>query len=411
MAGPPHVLYVSYDGLLEPLGESQVVNYVLGLARHVDVSVLSYEKPHDLADPAAARALRARLAARGVDWHQLTYHKSPSLPATAWDVARGITVGRRVARARGTSVVHARGYVASLVALGVKARTGARFLFDMRGFWADEKVDGGHWSKRSVPYRLTKWWERRFFEGADAIVSLTEAGVKLFPSLGYRLAPDAPVEVIPTCADLETFAPGPRDPTLVARLGLSGHRVIGYVGTLSNWYLRMETLRYLALLVRTLPRARLLFVTREDHAALRRDAEAAGIPADALVMTAARFRDMPDHVRLMDLGVFFIKPCFSKTGSAATKLAEFLGTGVPVVINDGIGDSGRIVRDHDVGVVLPTATPDAFEASLPDVRHVLADGNAARRCVATARRLFSLEDGVERYASIYARLAAGAGSR
>jgi glycosyltransferase involved in cell wall biosynthesis len=289
------------------------------------------------------RRLEARLAGAGVEWVRLRYHKRPTLPATAGDVLRGIAVGRRIARARATAIVHARGYVPSVVALAVKRTSGARFVFDMRGFWADEKVDGGHWTRRSLPYRLAKRWERRFFEGADAIVSLTEAGVKAFPTLGYRIAPQTPVEVIPTCADLTVFRPGPRDAALAARLGLGDGAVIGYVGTLSNWYLREETLRYLALLARELRGARVLFVTHEPPDALARDAVAAGLPEHAITITRADFADMPAHVRLMDLGVFFIKPCFSKLGSAATKLAELLGTGVPVVINDGIGDSGRIV--------------------------------------------------------------------
>ena len=406
----PHVLYVTYDGLLEPLGQSQVVNYVLRLAPQADITVLSWEKPKDLADTAAIGGLSARLSAADIDWIRLRYHKRPTLPATAWDIVCGIVMGIGVTRARARTIVHARGYVPSVVALSMQRFTRAKFLFDMRGFWADEKVDGGHWSRRSLPYRLAKRWERAFFESADAIVSLTEAGVKGFPSFGYRMAPDAPIQVIPTCADLAQFAPGPRDPELVARFGLADRLVIGYVGTLSNWYLRADTLRYLATLVHALPRARVLFVTREDHAALRRDARAAGLPAHAMVTTAAEFCDMPAHVRLMDLGVFFIKPCFSKTGSAATKLAEFLGVGVPVVINDGIGDSGRIVRDHKVGVVLPATSAAACDASLADVRALLADEGVKSRCVDTARRLFSLDEGVARYAALYASLATNAGS-
>ena len=404
-----HALYISYDGLLEPLGQSQVVTYVERLARRTAMTVLSYEKPRDLADAAAVRALADRLRTAGVEWRRLRYHKRPSLPATAWDVLRGIAVARGVARRRGTAVVHARGYVAAVIAVSLKRSRGTKFLFDMRGFWADEKVDGGHWSTRSLPYRLAKRWERVFFEEADGIVSLTEAGVKNFPALGYRIAPETLVDVIPTCANLAAFAPGSRDPALVARFGLAGRFVIGYVGTLSHWYLRAETLRYLARLVRALPGALVLFVTREDHAALRRDAQDAGLPGDAMVTTRAGFDAMPAHLRLMDLGVFLIKPCFSKTGSAATKLAEFLATGVPVVINDGIGDSGRIVRDHEVGVVLPVATAEAFDASVPDVRALVADPAVAARCLATARRFFDVEDGVARYTDIYTRLAAGAG--
>lgn len=404
------VLYVTYDGLLEPLGQSQVVKYVERLARHARVTVLSYEKPRDIADRVTVRVLAARLDAAGVEWVRLRYHKRPMLPATAWDVVRGIALAYRVVRARRVAIVHARGYVASVVAVAVKRLTGVRFLFDMRGFWADEKVDGGHWSGHSLPYRLAKRWERTFFERADAIVSLTEAGVNAFPSLGYRLAPHTSVEVIPTCADLDAFTPGPRDPVLVEQLGLAGRFVIGYVGTLSHWYLRAETLRYLAVLARARPDSRVLFVSHENHAALRRDAVAAGIPAEMIVTTAAAFADMPAHVRLMDLTVFFIKPCFSKLGSAATKLAEFLATGIPVVINDGIGDSGRIVRDGRVGVVLAEAAPRMFEASLPEVDRLLADVETPRRCVATARRRFDLADGVARYAALYGRLASAVAS-
>jgi glycosyltransferase involved in cell wall biosynthesis len=407
VTGRGHVLYVTYDGLLEPLGQSQVVTYVERLARRTAMTVLSFEKPADLAHADAVQALAERLRAAGVEWRRLTYHKRPSLPATAWDVGQGIRAARAVRRRRGTTVVHARGYVPSLMARALKRSHGVRFLFDMRGFWADEKVDGGHWSRQSLPYRLAKRWERVFFEEADAIVSLTEAGVKNFPSLGYRIAPETLVDVIPTCADLDAFAPGPHDPALARRLGLGERLVIGYVGTLSNWYLRHETLAYLGRLVRALPNACVLFVTREDHAALRRDGEAAGIPAAAMVLAAADFRAMPAHIRLMRLGVFLIKPCFSKTGSAATRLAEFLGTGVPVVINDGIGDSGRIVRDHDVGIVLPAATAEAFDASVPDVRALIFDTGASDRCRATARRIFDVNDAVVRYHALYDRLGAG----
>ncbi len=72
---------------------------------------------------------------------------------------------------------------------------------------------------------------------------------------------------------------------------------------------------------------------------------------------------MPEYLRLMDLGLFFIKVCFSKKGASATKMGEFLATGIPVVINDGVGDSGRIVREHRAGVVLSRMGLAEFEAS------------------------------------------------
>jgi len=252
-------------------------------------------------------------------------------------------------------------------------------------------------------YRVGKYCERRFFAAADAVVSLTHAGVREFPALG-RIRPGVPVAVIPTCADLDRFQPGAADASTRRDLGLDGAVVVGCVGTLSNWYLRGETLSFLAWLAGRMPRMKALIVTREDHGRLRADAARQGLSADRLVLTRAPFEEMPALMRLMDAGVFFIRVCFSKRASAATKLAEFLGCGVPVVINDGIGDSGEIVRDGRAGVVLSGTTPQAFEASADQVLALFADRGAGARCRDVAVREFSLEDGVARYAALYEQL-------
>ena len=44
------ILYLSYDGVLEPLGSSQVLNYVLGLAKNYNFILYSFEKPYDRKD-------------------------------------------------------------------------------------------------------------------------------------------------------------------------------------------------------------------------------------------------------------------------------------------------------------------------------------------------------------------------
>lgn len=401
------VLYISYDGLAEPLGQSQVHSYLRHLARSHALALLSYEKAADLKDRAAMRALGGRLASEGIGWIRLRYHKRPTLLATGWDILAGIARGWAACRARGVRLIHARGYVPATIGLVLARLCRAKCLFDMRGFWADEKLEAGHWSRGDLAYRLAKRCERLLFERADAIVSLTEAGVREFPSLGYRIPPGTPIVVIPTCVDTARFAPGAKDPVLVRRLGLEGRVVIGCVGTLSGWYLRNPMLDYLAAFLRRVPQAKAVIVTREAHQPLRAEASAAGIPEARLVLSQARFEEMPGYLRLMDIGLFFIRPCFSKKGSAATKLAEFLATGIPVIINDGIGDSGGVIEEHRAGVVLRELTPAAFEASLSQVEALLQDPERQRRCREAACRNFDLAAGVGKYRALYERLTNG----
>ena len=160
-------------------------------------------------------------------------------------------------------------------------------------------------------------------------------------------------------------------------------------------------LEYLSCLVHEIERTKILIVTREDHEKLCGDALRAGIPREKVVLARAPFSEMPKYLRLIDLGVFFIKSCFSKRASCATKLGEFLASGVPVVINSGVGDSDRIVRENDVGVVIPMTVRQDFAESMCNVRRLLNDPQTAARCRATARRYFDVNEGAKKYASLY----------
>jgi glycosyltransferase involved in cell wall biosynthesis len=274
----------------------------------------------------------------------------------------------------------------------------------MRGFWVDEKVEAGHWQRGGMLYRVGKWWERRFYRAADAVVSLTEAGVHASPQLGVTMRAGVPVVVIPTCADLERFSPALKDRGLAARLNLGDAPVVGCVGTMGNWYMRREMIDCLAVFAKGWPELQILIVTRDDRDSLRTDLQAAGVSADRLSIASANFEDMPRYIRLFDAGLFFIRPSFAKRASAATKLAEFLGCGVPVVINDGVGDSGEIVRAARAGVVMSALHSEAFHVALAQVRSAIADRAISLRCRQVATDVFNLETGVERYRELYERL-------
>jgi len=435
-SGVMGTLYVSYDGILEPLGQSQIVTCLLGLSPSFSQTLITFEKPHDLKKHELVREMEAKLAMHRVRWVRLRYHKWPPILSTLWDGIRGVMVGLWICSNDHIKIIHARGYVPAMIAKVLKKISGPKFLFDMRGywadekkeayylaeppaderrgplkilfamegFWADEKVAGWHWLDGSTIYKITKRCEKMFFESADAIVSLTVAGAEVIPSLGYAVPSTTPIEVIPTCTDLDRFKPAPKDHALLSRLGLEGRLILGCVGTISNWYLRWPMLHYLSYLLERLDNAVILVVTKENHERLRRDTLAADIPADRLVLTQAEFSAMPDYVRLMDAGVFFIKACFGKKGSAATKLGEFLACGVPVIINDGVGDSGWIVKQHRVGVVLDDVTCGDFERSLSAVRALFSDRDVQARCRETAQRYFDMATGVWKYNQLYRNL-------
>jgi glycosyltransferase involved in cell wall biosynthesis len=389
--------------MLEPLGQSQVLAYLEKLASGRRIHLISFEKAADWADRSRRAAVAERIAAAGIRWHPMRYHKSPSAPATAYDIAAGAGRAVGLARRHRLSIVHARSYVPGVMGLVVKRMTGARFLFDMRGFWADERVDGNLWPAGGRLYRSAKAVERRLLLAADYVVTLTHASEEELRRFAYLQGRMPPVSVIPTCADLSRFVihgPLQRDPF-----------VLGHIGAVGTWYLLDEMLRCFILLREQVPGARLLIANRGEHEMINSRAAAHGISASDMEVLAADPAEVPKLIGQMTAGMAIIKPAFSKIASAPTKLAEYLGCGVPCLGNAGVGDMKTILERKSVGVALPGFSDDEIRAGLRRLIQLTSEPGIQQRCRDAAGELFSLDRGVAEYDSIYRRLADGAAAQ
>jgi glycosyltransferase involved in cell wall biosynthesis len=391
------ILYISYDGMLEPLGQSQVLAYLEKLAPSRRIHLISFEKPADWANRANADATRRRISNAGIHWHPLRYHKSPTGPATAYDIAVGTALALALAVRHRIGVLHARSYVAGLMALAVKRATGARFLFDMRGLWADERVDGGLWPADGRLYRAAKDVERRLLLGADHVVTLTHASELEIRRFDYLARKMAPITVIPTCADLERFR--------IQRQPQTDPLVLGYVGSVGTWYLLDEMLGCFVLLREQVPDARLLIVNRGEHALIAARAAAHGIAASELELVGASHDEVPALIARMSAAMALIKPAYSKIASAPTKLAEYLGCGVPCLGNAGVGDMEEILEGGRVGVAVKDMAEIELRAGARRLLELMRQPGLQLRCRTVATNRFSAAKGAADYASIYDRLA------
>jgi glycosyltransferase involved in cell wall biosynthesis len=396
MLDKPMILYITYDGLLEPLGESQVLAYMEKLAHEWPVHIVSFEKTKDRRDKARMETMVARLSASGISWTPLTYHKSPSIPATAYDIAQGASIAFWLTLRRKAAIVHVRSYVAGLIALPANRFTGTKLLFDMRGFWADERVDGGLWPNGGRLYRLAKKLERLLLESADHIVTLTQVSVpelRRNPCLKRGITS---LSVIPTCADLSRFRPQ------VTRN--QEQFTLGYVGSVGTWYFLDEILTFYLTLLDGRPEARLLFVNRNEHALIRESLARRGISSERFEIVSAEHKDVPRQIARMRAGVAIYKPSYSRIACAPTKLAEYLGCGVPCVGNVGVGDMEEILEGKRVGVALRDFSQADHKNAVDRLLALCDEPELRSRCIATAHELFSLEAGVDAYHQIYLEL-------
>jgi len=406
-SAPVNVLFLSYDGMTDPLGPSQVLPYLFGLAkRGHTVRLASLEKPGR--SPEEMAEVRAQCERNGIEWHPLRFRSD--LPFIGvFDNYRQLW--RKAVELHGrqtVNLIHARSYIPAMVGARMKRRFGTGLLFDMRGFWPDERVDGGLWPQNNPVYRLVyRYFKRRESEllrEADSVISLTHAGKQI---LLEQHSEPPPIRVIPCCADLDAFpaiTPEARTATRNA-LGIpQDARVVAYLGSIGTWYMLDEMMDFFACQLREQPNSVFLFVTRDDAAPIKRSAAERGIAADRLVIRPATRAEVPQLLASADYGLFFIKPCFSKRASSPTKLGEFLAMGIPVVTNSGVGDVDEIISESGAGFLVERFRDGDYRSAITQMDSLPRQPDTWRL---RAKRWFDLEQGIAAYAEVYDDLAVG----
>jgi glycosyltransferase involved in cell wall biosynthesis len=403
------VLFISYNGMLDPLGQSQVIPYLRELAKKgVRFTLLCFERPKAFTTEGIAQCeqLRQQLAAQGIEWHWLPYHQRPSVPATIYDVLAGYRKAGRLVLRNQIEMVHARGHIPATIALGLKKRFGTKMIFDVRGLMAEEYVDAEHWREGGIPYRLTKATERRILAATDAVVTLTE---RIWPIIreweGLR-GRSVHHEVIPCCVDLSLFKFSDEERMRRrAELGLGDRFTMVYSGSLDGWYLTEKMADFFASFLQRRPDAHLLWLTTGSHDRVKELMRNRNVGNGNFSVLSIASPAVPSYLAAADAGLAFIKRCVSKIASSPTKNGEYLACGLPLIINAGVGDSDALINDWKAGVLIQNFTDDEYAEAGRSIERMVSEPEVRKSARSVAEQLFDLNAiGAERYARLYEKV-------
>lgn len=402
-------IFISYDGLLDQLGGSQILPYVRGLARAGwKMHVLSFEKRERFLE--LGEYLARDLDEAGISWTQLSFTSSFGKLGKLWDLLKMHVAAVWICRKHRIRLIHCRSYLSMQVGVFAQALLGGRTIFDMRSLWVDERVEGGLWPQDNRLYQLAfrtyKRIEKFLLRRADHVVVLTHAVV---PEL-KRISPamKAPVTVIPCCADFEHFQLPSDELRADVRqeLGIPENAfVLSYLGSIGSWYMFEEMLLFFKAAAMRRDDVHFLFVTRNWSTSCEASISAAELDSlrARIHVRSAERNAVPRLMGASDVMLSFIKPCYSKMGSCPTKLAEAFALGVPVISNCGVGDVEKITRELDAGAIVDLATPQTLSVTACALDHIRDKGGLRLRQAARTR--FGLERATDLYRSVYDSLA------
>lgn len=394
-------LYLCYFGLLEPLVQTQVLPYLRELSKGgLDVTLLTFESNSKEAwTTERLETEREKLRADGIRWLWLPYHKRPSLPATAYDIVRGALKAARLVRREGIEVLHARAHIPMAMALIARRLVHCRLIFDIRGLMAEEYADAGIWKEGSLPFRLMKRLERAGAKRADQIVVLTKRMRAWLIEQG--LAEADRIEVIPCCVDFQRFDKADDR----AEASAEDSFEVVYAGSVTGLYLLEEMGRFFLEVRAREPRALFRILTKSPAEETAARLARVGLKENEFRISAVSASQVPMIISRARLGISFRKPTFSQIAASPTKIPEYLAAGLPVISNEGIGDTDEIVESESVGIIVRELNSEAYVRAAEGALSLASESGIEDRCKRVARECFDLNQiGGVRYRKVYERV-------
>jgi glycosyltransferase involved in cell wall biosynthesis len=390
--------------MTDALGQSQVLPYLVGLAnKSHQITILSAEKKKNF--NILNNNIRQYLQDNNIAWHPVKYTSSPKLISTLYDIIKMYYYALKLHKSLNFDIVHCRSYVPALIGARMKQRFNIKFIFDMRGFWADERIDGRIWNIKNplfkYIYSYFKKKEKKFISSADSIITLTKKAKNIIDS--WHIKKNLKITVIPCCTDLNHFSKNNINPSIVEeykqKLNISKDDfILVYLGSIGTWYMLDEMLDFFKQLLIKKSNAKFLFITNEPKNIINNTATKHNIPLDKIIIYPSSRHDLPNILSLCHLGIFFIKKSFSKQASSPTKHGELLAMGIPVIANTGIGDLDEIINTTNSGLIVNNFNINEYDRIINQIDNLLLINK--ENISITAYNIYDLDKGINLYDNV-----------
>ena len=349
-------LFITYDGLLDPLGRSQIIPYLKSFAKSKrKIKVISFEKNKNI-ELKKINSMRKELLKSNIIWKYNNFSENYGKIGKIYDLIKMFFFSLFIVSTIKIQIIHCRSHIPAIVGFILKKFFKIKLVFDFRGLWIEERFDYNIWNKKNFLHKFYYFFfkklESKILNNSDYIVCLTNS-VK--PYLNKILYKKVPIEIIPCCADYNFFKKKKYTKNKARKILKieKNTSVIGYAGSINKVYLIKKMIDFFKSLQKKNKKLIFIIVTHQINEVKKiiNDNSKNKINKNIKIFKADREK-IPLFLSSFDLTLCFIKKTFSRSAMSPTKMFESFAVGIPFICNKGIGDVDLILKKHKIGALI-----------------------------------------------------------
>lgn len=396
-----NILFISDSSLKNPILQSQGLPYLSQLDnKSFNVFFIYFEDLNEKEiDKNLIEEIKKKFSPR-INYIQVKIDKEGIYPKWFNFIWRSTKVCKRIVQQYNIHLIHARSFFPALNAVLTKylCKRSLKIIYDNRGLYIDEHIYNGRIKENSIKEIVFRWLEKVILKKCDFIVVVS----KKFRSylLNLRIIPDQliknKIEVIPNRTRIiYTEAE-------ILKNKLTKKEIIEcvYSGSLANWQGTHFFYDLLESLIKVIPEIRFKILSYENNLLQNSAWQKRGLENVVRRMSLPQ-EDVISELVKSNFGILLRPKHILSNVCSPIKFAEYLAAGLPILLNEDIGDTGEILLKHKVGVIIKKSD---FDAAAKNMSELLLDENIYRRCISVAKTEFDIESSFEQYENVYRKL-------
>lgn len=383
-----NILYLSYDGILEPLGYSQILSYLIILSKDFNITIFSIEKENDLQNKLHFYEVKNILLNNNIKWNYLIYKKNLG---RYFLVLKFFYYISKYLKNNNVKVIHARSYVCGLITYFLKYFYKFNFLFDIRGFWIDERIDWGLWNKFSLKYFFFRFYEKKIFNSSDSIVTLTNDSKSIIKKKFLKKHTNSEIYTIPTSVKIINNSKNLKNKKTLTFTHL------GSIGNRYNFKLCLQLINFIS----SKKDIKLNILNKDEHEIINSNIYEINSQSLKYEVKYVEPYNINNEINFSNFGIFFPKKGFYLKAYFPTKFGEFMANGIPIITSRINKHLDEIIYKHRVGIIVDDFDDIHIDKIIDEIDLLINDIETTKRCLLVAKKYFDINDAANIYSKIY----------
>ncbi|MEM0939661.1 MAG: glycosyltransferase [Bacteroidota bacterium] len=355
-----HHIVISYHSFNNPINKGLLLQYLKAFQNTYPTSyrfhLITFEQRAYQLEPEKRKSIEKELKGQNIHWKPVNYHTGGAMMVfkKAWDflLAAWVILIYRLKFPIWSIIgfTSISSVLAFLLSRLIRVRC-VCFNVEPHSKYMREL---GLWNAKSMNYKLLDYLENLILKKADYVAVPTRNALRDFSGIRKEL------QFVPTSIEINdfNFSENSRKKIRDKFKIIDEEKVLIYVGKFDGIYFSAQEIAAIFKKIEDNSEDKLYFlVITGDNTTTINEIFSENGPSQFAISGSVPYENLYEYLSMADVGVLFLPPFPSQSYRCPIKTANYLACGLPILVNENVGDDPWLVKEKNVGWVIDLEKP------------------------------------------------------